>query len=194
MANGDVQKIDSISDVPYRIGYSFRNPEMVKPVTMTRERPFFAMDWAIKGPTQVKAELYKSGVLQRYPTVWRRAAKSINIEKLDGLNGVGGVVGMRKELPSFEELGQAPGPTDNATTTSETGRSFFGFLDNMIKTAGGLVSQGQQLQIMKAQAQATQPSTFLPNFYTPGEGGIGMLGWAAIIGTVGVGAFLYLRR
>ena len=185
MANGDVRKIDSISDVPYRIGYSFRNPRAVKHVTKTRERPFFAMDWAVKGPTQVKAELFKKGTLQRYPTVWRRAAKGMAV------NGMG-VVGNRTELPNFEELGQAPGPTDKATTTSETSRSVFGFLDNMIKTAGGLISQSQQMEITRAQAQ--QQPTSLPNFFTPSEGGLGMFGWTAILGMAGIGIYVYMKR
>ena len=186
MANGDVKKIDSISDVPYRIGYSFRNPMMVKPVTMTRERPFFGMDWAIKGPTQVKEELFKSGVLQRYPTVWRRAAKSMAVKDL-------GVVGNRTELPSFQELGEAPGPTDKSTTTSEVDRSPWGFLNNMIKTAGGLISQSQQMEIQRAQVQ--QYPTGMPQFFTSGSGGgIGMMGYLAIAGVLGVGAFMYMRR
>lgn len=181
----EIKKIDSISDVPYRIGYSFRNPTIVKQLTKTRVRPYFAKDWGMKGPTEVKAELFQEGVLQRYPTVWRRAAKGMAV------NGMG-VVGNRKELPNFEELGAAPGPTDKETTTSETSRSVFGFLDNMIKTAGGLISQSQQMEIMRAQSQ--QQSVRLPQFFTPNEGGIGMLGWAAIIGAVSIGTFMYVRR
>jgi len=188
-----VEKIDSISDVPYRIGYSFRNPVLVKPVTRTRERPYFALDWAIKGPTQVKEELFKKGVLQKYPTVWRRAAKGKALGKLKGPGGLGGVVGNRKELPSFEELGQAPGPTDKKTVTSETGRSFFGFLDNMIKTAGGLISDSQQLEIARAQAQIYP--TGMPQFFTPQEGGgLGLLGWTVILGGLGTGVYLFMRR
>lgn len=190
---GSVKTIDSIQNVPYRIGYSFRQPQMIKTVTKTRERPYFAMDWAIKGPSQVKEELYQSGVLQRYPTVWRRAAKTMNIEKLNGNSGKGGVVGNRRELPNFQELGEAPGPTDKATTSSEVTRSDSGFLNNMIKMAGGLIDQSQKLEIMKAQAQATQ-NTRLPQFFTAGGGGLGMVGWVAILGTVGVGAFLYIRN
>jgi len=182
----EIKKIDSIRDVPYRVGYSFRNPVQVKPVTRTRERPFFSVNWAMKGPTEVKKELYQEGVLQRYPTVWRRAAKGMAI------NGMG-VVGNRKELPNFQELGQAPGPTDKVTTTSDTSRSVFGFLDNMIKTAGGLISQSQQLEIARAQAQV-QPRG-LPQFFTPGTGGgLGVLGWTAIIGVLGVGAYVYMKR
>lgn len=183
-----VKKIDSISDVPYRIGYSFRQPKLLKPVTKTNERPYFAMDWAIKGPSQVKEELYKKGVLQQFPSVWRRAAK------LKGTQGLG-VVGNRRELPSFSELGAAPGPTDTVTVNSTAGRDFFGFLDNAIKSVGGAIAQRQQLEIVKAQAQAPQYPVSLPSFYTPGDGGgIGMLGWASILGGVGVAAYLYMKR
>lgn len=181
-----IRKIDSISDVPYRIGYSFRQPRVVQPVTRTNTKPFFAMDWAIKGPSQVKEELYRKGVLQKFPSVWRRAAKSMAV------NGLG-VVGNRRELPSFEELGAAPGPTDKETVNTDVGRSAFGFLENLIKTTGGVIAQSQQMEIARAQAQGPY-TTGLPRFFTPSEGGLGMLGWAAIVGTLGVGAFLYMRN
>lgn len=185
----NVRKVDSISQVPYRIGYSFRQPKLLKPVTVTRERPYFAMDWAIKGPSQVKEELYKKGTLQRFPTVWRRAAKQMNVQGL-------GVVGNRRELPSFSELGEAPGPTDKATTTSDVGRDFFGFLSNTIKSVGGAISQSQQLEVLKAQAQAQQAGrTTLPTFFTPQSGGgIGLLGWVAIASVLGVGTVIYMRN
>jgi hypothetical protein len=144
------------------------------------------MDWAIKGPSQVKAELYKKGTLKRFPTVWRRSAKSMNVAGL-------GVVGNRRELPNFSELGQAPGATDKATVTTDVSRSVFGFLENMIKTTGGVIAQSQQLEIAKAQAQGPY-ATSLPRFFTPGEGGLGMLGWTAIIGVVGAGAYFYMRN
>lgn len=184
-----IRKIDSISDVPYRIGYSFRNPRLLKPLTKTNERPYFAIDWAIKGPMQVKEELYKKGTLQRFPTVWRRAAKQMNVQGM-------GVVGNRRELPNFQELGQAPGPTDVPTVNSSTTRDVFGFLDNMIKTAGSAISQSQQLEIAKAQAQASPYPISLPSFYTPGgpSGGIGTLGWITILGGVGLGAYFYMRK
>lgn len=184
----NVQKIDSISQVPYRIGYSFRQPKLLKPVTVTREHPYFAMDWAIKGPSQVKEELYKSGKLQRFPTVWRRAAKAMNVQGL-------GVVGNRRELPSFNELGAAPGPTDKATVTSDVGRDFFGFLSNTIKDVGGSIAQSQQLEVLRAQTQAAQqPRTYLPSFFTPQDGsGIGALGWLAIASVLGVGTVIYMR-
>lgn len=181
----NISKIDSISDVPYRIGYSFRQPKVLKPVTRTNVRPYFAKDWAMKGPTQVKEELYKSGVLQKFPSVWRRSAKAMNTKDL-------GVVGNRRELPSFEELGAAPGPTDKETVNSTTVRDFLGFLQNSIKDVGGAISKSQELEILRAQSQGPYATT-LPRAYTPSEG-IGMIGWAAIVGAIGIGTFIFVRR
>jgi hypothetical protein len=183
--NKMIKKIDSISDVPYRIGYSFRNPALIKPVTRTRERPYFAMDWAAS-VTKKKEDLYKKGTLQRFPTVWRRSAKSMAV------NGLG-AVGNRRELPNFQELGQAPGPTDKETVNTNIYRDAMGLLQNSLKDVGGLILQSQQMEIVRAQAQAPY-ATSLPRYFTPGEGGIGMLGLAAIVGTVGIGAFMYLRN
>ena len=185
-----IRAIDSIERVPYRIGYSFRQPEVIKPLTKTNTRPWFAhnWDWAAS-VTKRKEDLYKSGKLQKFPSVWRRSAKAIAVQGL-------GVVGNRRELPNFQELGEAPGPTDKETVNSTTTRDFSGFLQNTIKYVGGLISQSQQLEIAKAQAQSPYATQF-PQFYNPNQGGIsgiGTLGWAMIVGTVGVGAFMYLRN
>jgi hypothetical protein len=180
-----IRKIDSISDVPYRIGYSFRNPALLKPVTQTREQPYFAMNWA-GSVTQKKEDLYKKGVLQRFPSTWRRSAKAMAVSGL-------GVVGNRRELPNFQELGQAPGPTDKETVNSTTSRDWLGFLQNSIKDVGGLIQQSQQMEILKAQAQGPYAMN-LPQFYNPSTGGLGVLGWMAIAGVLGVGTFLYMRN
>lgn len=180
-----IRKIDSISDVPYRIGYSFRNPELVKPVTRTSEQPYFKMNWA-GSVTQKKEDLYKKGTLQRFPTVWRRSAKSMAVSGL-------GVVGNRRELPNFQELGAAPGPTDKVTVNTSTTRDWLGFLQNSIKDVGGLIAQSQQMEIVKAQAQGPY-ATGLPRFFTPSEGGLGMIGWLAIFGTLGAGTYFYMRN
>lgn len=182
----EIKAVDSIQQVPYRIGYSFRQPQIVKNVTQTRERPYFAMNWA-GSVTEKKENLYKSGVLQRFPSTWRRAAKSMAVHGL-------GVVGNRRELPDFHELGQAPGPTDKETTTSSTSRDWTGFLQNTIKDVGGMIQQSQQLEILKAQAQGPY-ATRLPQFFTPGAvGGMGTLSWM-LLGTsvIGLGALLYMR-
>lgn len=180
-----IGKIDSISDVPYRIGYSFRNPTMLKPVTRTRERPYFAMDWA-GSVDQVKSNFDKKGTLRQFPTVWRRSAKSMAVAGL-------GVVGNRRELPSFQELGAAPGPTDVPTVNSSVVRDVLGFLQNGITTIGGGILSNQQLEIARAQAQGPY-ATSLPNFFTPSSGGLGAIGWLAILGTLGAGAYFYMKR
>src|SRR5574337_919359 len=87
--------------VPYAVGISFKNPRVVNPVARFRA-PFFHMNWGVQGPAQVKEEMYKSGQLQRFPTVWRRAAKARAIHKL------GAAPLNRREVPSFQELGAAP--------------------------------------------------------------------------------------
>jgi len=183
---GSVVPVDSIENVPYRIGYSFRQPEVVKLVTRTNVRPYFAIDWA-SSVGKKKSDLNKRGKLQRFPSIWRRAAKGKAIRGL-------GVVGNRKELPSFQELGEAPGPTDKTTTSSEVSRGMFGFLDNMIKTTGGLISQSQQLEIARAQAQ--QYPTRLPMGYNPygSDSGIGTLGMIAIVAALGAGTYYFMKN
>lgn len=185
MAESTVLPVDSIEKVPYRIGYSFRQPDIVKPVTHTNRRPYFAIDWAASVEKK-KGDLRSKSRLQKFPSIWRRAAKGKAIRGLK-------VVGNRKELPSFEELGAAPGPTDKATTSSEVSRGAFGFLENLIKTTGGLISQSQQLEMAKAQAQ--QYPTSLPQAYMPYEGGgIGMFGWLTIAGVLGAGTYYFMNR
>jgi hypothetical protein len=180
-----IKAIDSIERVPYRIGYSFRNPQLVKPVTKTAKRPYFAMDWQAS-VNKRKEDLYKTGKLQKFPSIWRRSAKAIAVQGL-------GVVGNRRELPSFQELGAAPGPTDKETVNTNVSRDFMGFLQNAIKDVGGVIQQSQQLEIAKAQSQSPYATQF-PQFYNPNTGGMGTLGWAMIVGTVGIGAFMYLRN
>ena len=182
---GSVVPVDSIENVPYRIGYSFRQPEIVKPVTQTNKRPYFAVDWAAS-VTKRKGDLRRRGVLQKFPSIWRRAAKGKAIRGL-------GVVGNRKELPSFQELGEAPGPTDTETTSSTVSRGAFGFLDNLIKTTGSLISQSQQVEIARAKAQ--QYPSMLPQGYMPSQGGgIGILGWSAILAALGAGTYFFMKR
>lgn len=187
MARG---RIDSITGRPYVIGESFTDPDITKRAAESR-KPYWTKSWAAKGPSDVKRELFKRGQLNRFPSVWRRAAKTRHIEKL-------GAVMSRRELPDFQELGQAPGPTDIKTTTSSSSRGIWGFLDSAIKSAGVVIGERQKLEMVKAQAQAQQAivsPTMLPTFFIPGEeGGLGMLGWAAIIGTLGVGTYLFMRK
>jgi hypothetical protein len=90
-------------------------------------------------------------------------------------------------------LGAAPGPTDKETVNTNVFRDVMGFLQNGIKVIGGEIDQSQKMEIARAQAQGPY-ATMLPRYFNPSEGGIGMIGWTAIVGTLGVGAFLYMRN
>lgn len=165
----------------YRVGYSFENPRVVSAATRVRSGPFFGFEWAEKGPTQVKEDLYRSGKLARYSPVWRRSAKSRTTEKID----------VRKsEVPSFSELGQAPSPTSNEPSAS---RNIWGFLDSIVKVAGNVVSERQQMELMRVQAQ-TRPiaPSGIPGFVS--DGGIGTTTTILIVAGIGVGAYLLMRR
>lgn len=170
--------VDSIEVAPYKVGYSFRNPPVVKPLTHYRPQ-FFKMNWAMEGPTEKKKRMWEGGKLHRYPTVWRRAAKMSTVE---GLSGV--------EMPNFHELGQAAAPT---TTKDNVDRSFWGTLTNKITEGVSTVfNEQQKLQLAKMQPQYPQGG-YMPMFYSQ-EGGIGIAGWSAILLGGGLVAFMILKR
>lgn len=182
-----MRKSDSIERVPYRIGYSFKNPEIVKPLTFERKRPFFAMSWAGGGPADANSEFWKSGQVRRFPSVWRRAAKNNTSDK------VGSV---RAELPNFDELGEAPGPTSSSGAATTT-RNVWGSLANDLLTMGGsALQETQQLQLVKAQVASQRVyrdrSMFPYINVRESDGSLGVLGWGLVITIVGiVGSFSY---
>lgn len=182
-----LRPVDSIDRAPYKIGYSFKNPKVVAMLTHVRDRKFFETNWAAEGPTQKKERMYQSGQLNRYSSVWRRAAKGRTAY------GLGEVV---TELPSFNELGEAPGPTDKQTPAAPE-RSWWGSLANTLTTAAATVlTEQQKLQTAKAQAAAQQQGgmQFIPSTFYPQDQGIGVLGWGLIIGGVGLGAYYYMKK
>jgi hypothetical protein len=168
----NMRKRDSIAYTPIRIGRKFREGN-ANIATGNR-------GW---GPRSVNKG-WDSGKLKQYASLWRRESK---ISAVDGL----GVVGNRRELPSFDELGEAPGPTDNNTTTSTVSRSVFGMLDNAIKTVGGFVANKQNLEMIKAQGQADMRSEYMPRYSSSSSsswfGEMSMLG----LGALGVGVIGY---
>lgn len=169
---------DAYDKLTYRFGYSFRNPKYVNVPYEAKPEPWFRMRWAAQGPSEVKSKIWRSGRIVRYPSVWRRAGKRANIERL-------GVDVDRTELHNFNELGQAPGPADKV---ADTGRNWWGSLENIVsKTADILISQ-QQAKIARAQSEISarmpviveQTSTYFP--------------WVVGIGILGTGAYFMLRR
>lgn len=174
---------DNINTAPYKIGESFRNARIVKPITHVRRKPFFAMSWSNDGPTQENLRLWKSGSTRQFPAVWNRAMKAKVVAKLGK---------KRNELASFDELGmgEAPGATA-PSVTSETQRSWWGsLLNTAIETGGAIVQKQQELQLVKAQTEAQQRSYMsLPFMGGQTSGGIGVMGWGAL--ALGIGAIGY---
>jgi hypothetical protein len=170
--------VDSIEVAPYKVGYSFRNPPVVKPLTEYR-RQFFRMKWAAEGPGDKKEAMWNGGQLRRYPTVWRRAAKTSSVA---GLSGV--------EMPNFDELGSALPPT---STKDNVERSVWGTLTNNITNAVSTVfNEQQKLAMAKMQPQYPQ-SGYMPMFYSQ-DSGIGVAGWSMIILGGGVVAYMIMKR
>lgn len=178
------RKSDSIDKAPYRIGYSFKSPNVVKRIAHQRDQPFFAMSWAGKGPTDVQKDFWESGKTRRFPTVWRRAAMSGTVSRLGGV---------RHEMPSFDELGAAPGPTETSASGTIARNDWGSLLNTITSVVGEGIQQQQQLQLVKAQvaAQKSQYSGMFPNIQVmpSSDGSMGLLGWGAI--ALGVGAVGY---
>lgn len=173
--------VDSIEKVPYRIGYSFRNPSVVKKATQYR-KPFWEMNYAAYGPSQVRADFWKSKKLNRFPSVWRRAAK------MGAVNGLGDIE-ERVEMPDFYELGQAPGPTEGSVT-GQVERSPLGTLMNLALT-GVQTVMTEQNKLDMAKKGMYFPGTNIgvsPYLYSQ-QSGIGTVGWGVIV--LGTGALAY---
>lgn len=129
-------------DEKYRFGYSFKNPRVVKSVGDVKPYPWFQVDWGTKGPIQTREELFRNGELNKYPAVWRRGAKRMHRSKLGDFE--------RVELPDFQELGQAPGPTSVQSTVN---RGFWGSLTNVLTKTTDVMAMREQAKIAQAQAE-----------------------------------------
>ena len=177
-----------IERTPYKIGYSFQQPEVLKPITFERRKPFFTMNWAGHGPADVQREFWESKKLNNFPSVWRRAAKTHTSDKI-------GYV--RSEVPSFQELGAAPGPT-TSSVTNKTERNVWGSLFNdLLKTGGEAFQVSQQTQLAKAQATAQRNmyGGMFPNVnLLPGGGGMGIFGWGLVAAGLGTIGYIVMRN
>lgn len=170
-------------DIKYRFGYSIKNPKLVKSPYVVKKDPWFKMKWAPYGPSEVKQDIWNRGKLPTYPSVWRRAGKSVNLERL-GLSGVG-------EIVSYNELGQVPGPTDRPGVTQ--GRNVWGLLESVATKVGDIIMSREQTKLMQAQAelQVRSQSFFSPTF---GQDTSSYWPWVLGIGALGVGVYMFSRR
>jgi len=170
---------DNIEQVPYRIGYSFRNPAVVKAVTKTK-KPFWYFKYAAQGPTQVRENMWKGGVLRRYPAHWRRAAK------LNTVKGLGDIEERGTELPDFYELGAAPLATQQSSDSVVRGP--FGELLNVAITGAKTVME-EQAKLEQTKA-GIFPSINFPFFEEQGS----TIATVAVVAVIGVGAYWFLSK
>jgi hypothetical protein len=174
------------ADALYQPGISFRNAKLVRTVTSPRSEPWFYSD-QVPGPLSVSSKLKrwdKTSSLNRYKAVWNRKAKQRVAEKLGAYF---------HDVPSLQELGEAPAATKETTATS---RGPLGFLENLI-SAGAQVATGvtdiianrelQKQQTAMAQYQASRPMFF-------GSGSDNTMLWVLGIGAIGIGAVVLLKR
>jgi hypothetical protein len=173
---------DSIEKVPYRIGYSFKNPSIFKPLTRTRN-PFWQIHYEGKGPAQIRKEMWKRGILRKYPSMWRREAKANTVK------GLGDIEKQEQELPDFYELGQAPGPTKEQSSDAVV-RSPFGQLLNVALTGfKTVVEEEGKLQQIKAGYMPQSTFPFIPQEYQSNV--IPLLGIGLAIG---LGSYLLMKK
>jgi len=174
------------ADVLYQPGISFRNPKLVRIATNPKVEPWFYSE-QVPGPLSVTAKLKrwdKTSKLKRYNAVWNRQAKQRVAEKLGAYF---------HDVPTLQELGEAPAATKETAATS---RGPLGFLENLI-SAGTQVATGvtniianreqQKQQMAMAQFQASRPMFF-------GSGSDNTMLWALGIGAIGIGAIVLMKR
>jgi len=174
-------------DVLYHPGISFRNPGIVRTVAPVRMTPWFFEEQGV-GPLSASSKLKrfeKSGELRRYKAVWNRSAKQRNVERLGAYF---------HDIPTIDELGEAPPSTGPTTTTV---RNPLGFLDTMFsvaeKAATGITDVMMQREQQKTAAAQASSMAYLP--YMRGMvGGDNTIWWIAGLGAVAVGAYFLVRR
>jgi len=186
MAETNVQQQAQSQDVLYQPGISFRNPKIIRQAANVRSHPWFEGPVA-PGPLSASSKLRrwdKAPNLRRYSAVWNRAAKQRTMEKLGAYF---------HDVPTMNELGQAPPATSETASVS---RSPLGFLDNLMKigtnVATGVTNIIQTQAEQKRATAVAQAQTYQQPMFV--ESGSNTLLWVAGAGIIGLGAFLYLRR
>lgn len=137
-------------DALYSPGISFENPGLARPAAPVRMRPWFYQETAIGPLTKVSKDTSWSADMQLHPysPVWKRAYKDFNIERLGAFTNA---------MPNFEQLGEAPGPTNVGSSLT---RDPLGFLSNAIAKGGDIATGygNKMLQDATLKTQAAQSS------------------------------------
>jgi len=160
-------------DILYSPGISFENPQLVKTAAPTRLRPWFYQETAV-GPLTIvsKNSAWSTDPqLHPYTPIWKRAAKQRNIDRLSAY---------ANDMPSFSELGEAPGPTATESTTS---RDPLGFLTNLISKTGDIATgvtntmlQNANIKMQANQSLVTSRFAQIDSSYTTIMIGVGAAG------------------
>lgn len=177
-------------DILYQPGISYTNPKVVRVAAPVRSNPWF---WEEKGvgPLSASSKLRKwdgNTPLKKYKAVWNRGAKQRNVQKLGAYF---------HDVPTMNELGEAPPATAETSTTT---RGPLGFLENLIsvgqQAATGITDVLQKREVQKTQAALAQSRAYnVPFFGQFNVGGDSTWLWIAGIGAVAVGGyFLFSRR
>lgn len=117
-------------DILYSPGISFENPQVVKTAAPVRLRPWFYQETAL-GPLTIvskQVSFENDRQLHPYTPIWNRAFKERNMKRIGAYSN---------EMPNFQELGEAPGPTETQSTTA---RDPLGFLTNLISKTGDIAT------------------------------------------------------
>lgn len=175
-------------DILYHPGISFRNPGIVRTAAPVRANPWFFERKAV-GPLSASSKLRRfeaNDDLNRYKAVWNRRAKQRNVERLGAYF---------EDVPTMNELGEAPPAT---STTTNVVRSATGFLDSLL-SIGGQVATGVTdiIQNREAQKQAAVRAR-IDSFVAPVRQVVAdnsnTVMIVAGVGILAVGAYFLTRR
>lgn len=178
------------NDVLYQPGISFTNPRLVKIAAPVRPNPWFYEQKGV-GPLSASSKLRSwdgATPLKKYNAVWNRGAKARNVERLGAYF---------HDVPTMNELGQAPPATSE---TKSTARGPLGFLENLITVAGqagsGVTDALTQRAIQQQQVAVAQSQSYLArmgNVFGNVGGDYTWL-WITGLGVAGLGAWFFLRK
>lgn len=169
-------------DILYSPGISFENPQVVKVAAPVRLRPWFYQETAIGPLTMVsKKDVWENDrQLHPYTPLWNRMQKDRNVKRL---------MANSSEMPNFEELGEAPGPTAAQSTMS---RDPLGFLTSFISKTGEIATGVTNTMLQNADIKMQTNQSLIATQFAQMD--TSYLKIAAVTGAVGLLAFYAWRK